>query len=627
MKSSPLTMPAPSLAMRSNGRSAERSAVSTAPGIGMPSGLGTIRIIFWLFAIIVGASQAWLARDTMANDGISYLDMGDAFAHGHAGALINGYWSPLYPATIGAALAVVHPSPRHEFAVVHAVDFAIFLLAAAAFEFFLRSLLTVCRDTLRSLPAWFLQIAGCVIFLWTSLYLITVRVASPDMLLAVFVFLATGILVRIASGSVGWPHFVALGAALGVGYIAKAPLFPLSFVYLALALILALRSHVPVRRALLAVLSFVILASPLVLSLSLSKHRLTFGDSGKLNYAWYVDGATYRHWQGEPLGGPVDVAPRWTAGPVSSGAPAHPTRKVLDSPSVFEFAASTDGTYPVWYDPSYWNEGLRPRFDLRQQIRKIFTNVKFLYSILLNVHAVQLFQNAHQHVLFSPILIICFLALIYFGARLRVSSFWLIVVPVILPAFAALIMYSLVYEEPRHLAPFVALLYTGGLAALRVPARKMPALGLKIVSFAVVLGFVLTAGVGSARTLYAAMRPAALVDALPTEDWQVVEGLRAIGVREGARVGSLTYSNHDHVRWARLARAKIVAELFSGAYVTSEDSYWKADAATKARIIDAIARAGAEVIVSRRLPEGVAPPAGWQRIGETRYFVYRISHA
>ncbi len=621
-----LTMPAPSFSVSSTER--------TASGIGMPTGramparfLGAIRIIFWLVAITIGASQAWMARDTMATDGISYLDMGDAFAHGHAGALINGYWSPLYPATIGAALAIVHPSPRHEFAVVHAVDFVIFLLAAAAFEFFLRSLLTVCRDTLRSLPDWFLQIAGYAVFLWTSLSLITVRVASPDMLLSVFVFLATGILVRIASGSVTWPYFAALGAALGVGYIAKVPLFPLSFVYLTVALVLARRSHVPVRRALVAVLSFVILASPLVIALSSSKHRLTFGDSGKLNYAWYVDGATYRHWQGEPLGGPVDVAPRWTSGPVSSGVPAHPTRKVLDSPSVFEFATSGDGTYPVWYDPSYWNEGLRPRIDLRQQIRKITTNVKFMYSILLNVHAIQLFQNAHEYVLFSPIFIICFLVLIYFGARPRVSSFWLIVVPVMLPAFAAFVMYSLVYAEPRHLAPFVALLYTGGVAALRVPARKMPVLGLKLVSCAIVLGFALTAGVGSVRTLYAAAGPAGRVDAPPPEDWQVVEGLRAIGIREGARVGSLTYSNHDHVRWARLARAKIVAELFSGAYVTNEDSYWNADEATKAKIIDAIARAGAEVIVSRRLPQGVPPPAGWQRIGATRYFVYRISHA
>jgi 4-amino-4-deoxy-L-arabinose transferase-like glycosyltransferase len=549
--------------------------------------------------------------------------MGDAFAHGHAGALINGYWSPLYPAAIGIAFALTHPSPRHEFAVVHGVNFLIFLLAAASFEFFLRSLLTACRDNRENPPAWLVQVAGYVIFLWTSLCLITVSVTSPDMLLAMFAFLATGILVRIASGSIAWPYFAGLGVVLGLGYIAKAPLFPLSFVFLMVGIILARRSHVPVRRSLLALLLFVVLASPLVFLLSSTKHRLTFGDSGKLNYAWYVDGVTYRHWQGEPLGTPSEVAPHWTAGPVSTGIAAHPTRRILDSPSVFAFAGSTGGTYPVWYDPSYWNEGLRAPFDARQQLRKVLSNARYMYALLLNLHAVQLFQSGHAYLLFSPVLVLSWLALIYCGARPRMSAFRSVTLPVILPALAAFIMYLLVYSEPRHLAPFVALLYTGCFALLRIPARMAPGFRLKSASCAIVLAFALTAGLPSSHTAFAATRP----EASPSEDWQVVEGLRQIGVGEGARVGSLTYSNHDHVKWARLARAKIVAELFSGAYVTSEDSFWKADEATRSRIIGALARAGAEVIVSRRLPEGVPPPAGWQRIGATRYFILHVPHA
>ncbi len=598
----------------------------TIPATASPAGsskhhgaLRTIRIVFWLVAIAAGASQAWTGRDTMANDGISYIDMGDAFAHGHAGALINGYWSPLYPAAIGATLAIFHPSPRHEFAAVQGVNFLIFLLTTASFEFFLLSLMTVCRGSREGLPAWFLQVAGYVIFLWVALCLITVSVTAPDMLLAAFVFLAAGILVRIAAGPVAWPCFALLGTVLGVGYIAKAPLFPLSFVFLAVALILARRSRAPLRQVLLALLMFVVLAAPLVLLLSSSKHRLTFGDSGRLNYAWYVDGATYRHWQGEPLGAHADVAPRWTAGPVASGTPVHPTRRILDFPSVFEFAAPTGGTYPVWYDPSYWNEGLRAPFNAGQQLRKILSNVRFMYALLLNVHAVQLFQNGHAYLLFSPVIVLCWLTLIYLGARPRISALWSVTVPVILPAVSALLMYLLVYSEPRHLGPFVALLYTGGFAMLRM-ARVS---GLKIVSCAMVVTLALAVAVPSSHTAFAATRP----EVSHSEDWRVVEGLRQLGIGEGTRVGSLTYSNHDHVRWARLAGAKIVAEMFSGAYVTSEDAFWKADDATRNRVIGALARAGAQVIVSRRLPEGVPPPAGWQRIGATRYFVLRIPHA
>ena len=300
-----------------------QGTITMAPGVGPESSqqhrlLQIIRIIFWLFAIAAGVSQAWSGRHAMATDGISYLDIGDAFVHGHPEALINGYWSPLYPAAIGITLAVIHPSPQHEFAAVQGVNFLIFLLATAAFEFFLASLVSACRDRRDNLPVWFLQVSGYVIFLWTSLCLVTVSVTSPDMSLALFTFLAAGILVRIASGSVAWPHFAALGAALGVGYIAKAPLFPLSFVFLVVALILAQRSQVPLRRWAIALFAFVVMAGPLVFLLSSSKHRLTFGDSGRLNYAWYVDGATYRHWEGEPLGIHSEVAPQWTAGPVSS---------------------------------------------------------------------------------------------------------------------------------------------------------------------------------------------------------------------------------------------------------------------------------------------------------------------
>ena len=246
-----------------------------------------------------------------------------------------------------------------------------------------------------------------------------------------------------------------------------------------------------------------------------------------------------------------------------------------------------------------------------------------MYALLLNVHAVQLFQSGHAYLLFSPILVLCWLTLIYSGARPRMSAFWNVTLPVIIPALAAFVMYLVVYSEPRHLAPFVALFYTGGFAVLGISGRMVPLFRLRIISSAIVLAFALTAGMPSSHTAFAATRP----EASPSEDWQVVEGLRQMGLGEGTRVGSLTYSNHDHVRWARLARAKIVAELFSGAYVTSEDSFWKADEATRNRVIAALAGAGAEVIVSRRLPEGVPTPAGWQRIGATRYFVFRISHA
>ena len=589
------------------------------------SWLGHIRIWFWLFAIVAGASQAWVARDTIATDGISYLDMGDAASHGNWKALVNGYWSPGYPAAIGLGLAAIRPAPEHAFAVMHAVNFAIFLFALASFEFFLGSLMAM-TGSKGSLPPWLLQIVGYLLFAWIALDLITLTVTSPDMFLAAFVFLSTGILLRIAAGSVGWGTYLSFGVALGLGYYAKAPLFPLAFVFLALGVIAGWKARVPLRRSLLAALAFAIVVSPLVTLLSIDKHRLTFGDSGKLNYAWYVDGATYRHWQGDPLGAHSEVAPKWTAGPVSSGTPLHATRKMLDSPSVYEFDGPVAGTYPVWYDPSYWNDGIRAQFDLRQEIRKIITNVRFLYALTLNVHANQLIGNGHAYLLFSPIVVAVFLALFYVAVR-RGGTFaiWPIAWLTVLPAVAALGMYALVYCEPRHVAPFLALLFTGLFASIRIPERVISTRTVAIVGSVVLLGFVLTAGLGVGKTVYAAARDIAAKDALPSEPWQVAQGLQQLGFGAGTKVASLDYANHDQVKWARLAHAKIVAEVFADAFSTREDAYWNADDATKARITNAFAKAGAEVIVSRRIPQDAPLPTGWQQVGATRYFVFRIS--
>ena len=60
-----------------------------------------------------------------------------------------------------------------------------------------------------------------------------------------------------------------------------------------------------------------------------------------------VNGVPWYHWQG---------------GPPGNGAPVHPTRQVATNPDIFEFAAPIAGTYPPWYDPTYWDEGARVAF-------------------------------------------------------------------------------------------------------------------------------------------------------------------------------------------------------------------------------------------------------------------------
>ena len=87
-----------------------------------------LRLLLRLAVIALGALHAGaaIASHSMNADGISYLDMGDAYFRGDWQMAVNGVWSPLYAWILGAALYVIQPSLHWEFAVVHLVNFLIY---------------------------------------------------------------------------------------------------------------------------------------------------------------------------------------------------------------------------------------------------------------------------------------------------------------------------------------------------------------------------------------------------------------------------------------------------------------------------------------------------------------------
>ena len=86
-----------------------------------------------------------------------------------------------------------------------------------------------------------------------------------------------------------------------------------------------------------------------MLLLSFAKGRPTFGDSGKINYLMNV-GTTQFFTPHEP-----DAK--------------HPVHQLSALPHAYEYGSPIAGTYPLWYDPSYWHEGIRPHIDFERQIR------------------------------------------------------------------------------------------------------------------------------------------------------------------------------------------------------------------------------------------------------------------
>ena len=164
----------------------------------------------------------------------------------------------------------------------------------------------------------------------------TIWYMTPDMLLQAMAYLAAAMSVRLFLPGASWRHSVALGVSLGLGYLAKAAMFPAALVLLTLLFLRPPKPDPGRRQVLVALLGFALVCAPLVLLLSLQKGRFTFGDTGRLNYAWWIGGVTpYTGWAGEN----------------GTGVPAHLPRQVSAKPLILEFRTPVSGTITLVVRP------------------------------------------------------------------------------------------------------------------------------------------------------------------------------------------------------------------------------------------------------------------------------------
>jgi hypothetical protein len=429
---------------------------------------------------------------------------------------------------------------------------------------------------------------------------------SPDVLVSALVFVASALLLRIRTRRAGWLTFALFGLTLGVGYLSKTFMFPLAFVFLAVSLFAygSLRRAVP--RVALALFVFLAVSAPFVAALSRAKHRLTIGDTARLNYAWHVNRTTpFIHWQGDAAG---------TRGG-ATGTPAHPTRKLLDSPAVYEFGSPVAGTYPPWYDPTYWYEGVRTRASVIGQLKAVARNVLLAYQFMF-------------YRFFPGAILACLFILFYMSRRsLRrlvrdAASYWFL----LLPALVASSFYMLVHFEQRYFAPFVVIIGMSLFAALRLPRSKDSKRLTAALVFVTLAMFTLSLGYYSSRELYSTLRDLApgRTAALGREDvqWQVADELGRMGVARGDGVASI--GNAMFNAWPRLARVRVVAEI-STRTGGDVEKFWAADAALKRQVIETFTRTGAKVVVAEGIPQWANNADGWQRIGATNYYAYFLT--
>jgi hypothetical protein len=556
-----------------------------------------IRVALRILAIGLAWLHSWAAvsSQSMNADGISYLDIGDAYFNANWAVAVNPVWSPLYSWILGFGNFVINPPMEWAFFLVHAVNFLLFLCALASFEYFWDTLhrLNAAEQQAGeySIPGWLWWVLGYLLFIWTSLSLIQIWAVTPDILMAVFVLLAAAQIVRIRSGETSLRVFALLGLLLGLGYLSKSFMFSVAFVFIGLSLLVQKIGWPSLRRTAITAAAFLIISLPFILAISNVKGRLTIGEAGTVTFLRYVNGMPFPHWQGDPARGMV---------------PSHGSRVIHQSPPIYEFGEPIGGTYPISLDPSYWYEGIEPRFDPGVLLSSLFAN-SLIY--------LKLFTH-EMGFLTAAVLALYFMGRRQNGNILQILRRWALVIPAVI----ALGLYALILVEDRYIAIFVLLFWPDFLRNIRVSDDARSRGWLRALTLIAALGLLINIGLfnldGFARLNQAGAAAVSEPKAPPARPLQVAQALRDVGIEPGDRVGVIGYAYDSF--WARLAGVKITTEMLD----TDAAPLWRGSVPLQP-VLQAFQQAGAAAVIAERVPKN-ADMTGWHQVENSSYYIYNF---
>jgi len=466
----------------------------------------------------------------------------------------------------------------------------------------------------------------------------------PDALLQAFLLFAiAALLAHLASNRLG--SAALMGVALGCAYLTKS--FAFVFAFLCIIMLAVFRwfwlKH-GIKQILPAVLAaftcFAIVAGPYVAALSIQRGRFDFGDSGALNYAWYVGGTEKMHLQPTQTGqfGSAEVHLK------------HPEKELLHSPLILSYAAMPYGTYPDWFDTTYWNEQIKPHFRLRDDLPRAARNCvlvgRYLFNhpegllllALLVVFGARGFVASRPHLKGEMLTPASKLAggPEMWGTR-RDGAFWL--VPLLL-GVAIWGIYAIVNTEERYVTVAYLSIILTLFAALRLPdapseaalsAVRHQAGDLRFTASALVLLLALLATGEGLRIVFEDRRQLS-IRGYPG-GWyspsmvHVADGLQSLGIRPGdsvACVGSIACLNDPY--WARLAGVRILTEI----YDPETPAYtFLASLPNRDQAIEVVRGQGAKVLVadfgSFRVSDSDRAFRGWQQLGGTTFYALPLN--
>ena len=299
----------------------------------------------------------------------------------------------------------------------------------------------------------------------------------------------------------------------------------------------------------------------------------------------------------------------------------HPEQQLLASPGIYSYRAEPYGTYPDWFDTTFFNERIVPHTNWPVLLKRDARNVVLVV----------------RYVLDHPEAWVLLLLLLACGARLRFGKwrregFWL---PMILLGTAMWVIYGIVNIEERYVTLAYLVVVMPVFAVLRVPASAPDGQNVRwrscmrpVAAGMAALLAVLAAG----QSLRIALEQRREESALPhpwysPEMFGAAQGLQAMGVRPGdeiACMGAMACLNQNY--WARLAGVRILTEVYNPNGNLFEQF---AGLPNRQQVYDVLQGQGAKVLVAQFDPGTVTADspaaAGWVRLGGTTLYAHPLA--
>ena len=578
---------------------------------------------------------AWLAMKygpyALDGDGMAYMDVADLMrAHQWAG-VINAYWNPLYPALLALAQRLAHSTRWNELHAYYVLNFVIFLASVFAVQMFVSALVKLRRHMMphadpshgagHLLGDHALRLLGVALVVIASQRELSMAAVRPDALLQALMLAAFAMLLEsLATGSLVYAPL--MGFFLGLAYLAKSFAFLVAF--LTIAVMMLFQAWVQRRKLMrviaggaLALIVFAAVAGPYVAALSKQKGRFDFGDSGALNYAWYVSGTVKMHLEPSMTGSFGSATVKLI----------HPEQQLLAQPGVYSYRAEPYGTYPAWFDPTYFHERIVPRFNLQRLLHRDTRNVALSLRYLLN--------HPEAWILLA-LLLACGARLDLAGSRIgaagwRHTVFWL---PPVALGLAMWAIYGLVNVEERYVTlaylviilPLFATLQTSNSAAAADnpwPRRAATAM-IAVLAF-LALGESLRVALEQRRNESAAGLAAAWYS---PRIFGAAKALNALGVGSGdeiACMGTIACLNDPY--WMRLANVRVLTEIYNPDATHLLEEF--EGLPNRPQVEAVLKQQGAKVLVAAFDPgamTGRTPAsAGWIRLGESDLYALPLT--